>query len=966
MKARLVLSVALMSAALAAGADPVTALTVRDGTHASAVRIPVRLTYDGHFVVYAETRFNSLTDGTWKPEQQLLERALTFRYKDTDKNVCSLEQVLAAVAKDPEVVVFIDLQTTEFHDERDDDVYGTRAAYARELKRVLSAVRPGYTNVVALTRDLGILSALRTHVPGIEFGEISHYRSADDNFRRMKRFARHKWVQLPFEGTPIALVKRAKELGLKVAFDGIDSAILWKQAREISADAVFTTKKRLVDYNRRAPKRRCETVPVPARLLGFTKCIVNEQDITPDDICFDPKDPKPAKFYNGQWFGKAPDRSAYTNRWGFLEMSQDAVMISTPPVYGKKGLLPTLKGKDGFYIEFTLSLSNSFAGCPFAIWLTPTAARLRGAPPDPFFTTFTVDEMYFDMGLTGTARGYMGSPLGTYIANANSWRLNEIDRTKPVTYGLSYDPATRQACWWSDLEGAGELRMSADSPVVSKVTDEDEYFWLIACPGPGGKYPKGLPDFRAQLHSVRVYVPESADPDEPAPKKTVYDLKKHNPFKGAPVGAKAYKYFKCAFEATNVAEMANMPAIGGKNGFYVEATFPEGEDRRAGFRLEPVDGGAWSMVAEAHETAEGSVCRVRARNAATGLDLVNPGAERFHRVDRAKKATFGISYDPEFDDVCWWRGSGLEHKATPPFVPHSASACEYRLVFDMQPERVRVYVPEEGDEPKYAPYQPINENIRDVPNGAAAYGFTKAAILETRLAPDDISMDIKHPDLSKKWFNGWWWETKNCPPPEKYTLEDGVLSMRCTSHFMSAPYRYGQNGALPNLPGKDGFYIECTMEYSSNEQNRGGFWLMPTAKLNGGPRSPNFHFMELDVDEVAFGPGLSGSVHNMGFVMGDFHIQNWNNVRPESLRRDVPVAYGAAYDPKSCTVTWWLNGKYQMMTKAPYVPQVLKQLDHFLLVQANASRKGQDYTCKIHSVKAYVPESSPLPRIENR
>ena len=965
-KARLIL-VATALAVPGLRANPVTALNVLTDANAGAIRVPVRLTYDGRFVVFAAERFNKVTDGCWKPEQQLAERALTFKYADTGKSVASLEQVLAASAKKPEVAVFLELKTTEFHDERDEDVFGTRAAYARELKRVLSAFRPDYTNVVALTRDQGILGALRTHVPGLAVGEISHYRAADDNFRRMKRFARQEWVQLPFEGTPIALVRKAHELGLKVAFDGINSEIAWKQAREIGADAVFTDKRFLLRFNRKPPARRADTVPEPARLLGFTKCLVDEQNITPDDISFDPDDPTPRKFYNGQWFGKAPERSAYTNRWGFLEMSQDALMISTPPVYGKKGLLPTLKAKDGFYIEFTLSFSNFFDGCPFAIWLTPTASRLRGAPDDPWFMTFTVDEMYYDMGLTGTARGYMGSPLDTYISNANSWRLDEIDRTKPVTYGFSYDPATRQACWWSDLESIGELRMSADSPVVGKVVDEDEYFWLITCPGPGGKYAKGLPKFNAQLHSVRVYVPENARPDDPPPAKTVYDLKARNPFKGTPVGAKAYKYFKCAFAATNDADaVAHMPAISGKNGFYVEATFPEGADRKAGFRLEPVNGGTWTMTAETHETDEGFVGRVRNRNAATGLDIANPGAERYCRVNRGKSVTYGISYDPEFDDIVWWRGAGMEHKATPPFVPHSASTCDYKVVFDAPPEIVRVYVPEAGDEPKYGPVAAIGEDLKDVPNGAAAYGFTKPVILDEHLTPDDVSMDPKNQDLSKKWFNGWWWEAKNPPPADRYSVTDGVLTMRSTSHIMSAPHKYGQKGAHPFLPGKDGFYIECTMEYSINGQNQGGFWLMPTAKLNGGPRPKDFHFMELDVDEVQFGPGLSATVHNLGFELSDFHLQNWNNVRPEALKRDVPVAYGAAYDPKSNTVSWWLNGVFQSMTRAPYVPQVLKQLEHFLLIQANACYKGQDYTCKIHSVKAYVPESSPLERVGTR
>ena len=82
MRVTLLISMSMATVALSALANPLTALTIRDETMVAAVRIPVRLTYDNHFVVYSEQRFNTLTDGRWKPEQQTFERALTFKYID--------------------------------------------------------------------------------------------------------------------------------------------------------------------------------------------------------------------------------------------------------------------------------------------------------------------------------------------------------------------------------------------------------------------------------------------------------------------------------------------------------------------------------------------------------------------------------------------------------------------------------------------------------------------------------------------------------------------------------------------------------------------------------------------------------------------------------------------------------------------------------------------------------------------
>ena len=948
---------------VARGENPLTVVNDFTTNAVAAVRLPCRYTMDGKFVVIDANRNEEGTvDGEWWPENNTLEKELGYTLK-TGGKVPSLDQALAFFADKPDVKIFCDLKTIEWHDERDRDVTHYRTAYVREFLRAVKAVRPDFANVVALSRDIGILETLRAITPDAPGrGMISEY-DARQNPYRLDKFTRlGSWVQFEFRGTSVELVKSAQASGLKVVLAPVATHLEWNQARTMGADAVLTANARLEDNNRKPPAKRADGIPQGAYCLGYTKCIVNEQNISLDDIKFDYSDKSPSKWYNGQWFGKKPDPALYTNRWGFLEMTSDCVMMSTPPHYGEKGLLPLLKAKDGFYIEFTVSLSDFHPSHACSLWMMPTS-KLPGAGDCPWFMELDVDEAKFGMGLSGTIHS-MGEQNPLHLSNFNNVRLAGLDRTKPVTFGASYDPKTRQVAWWSDTEGNGELRMVAGSPFVPKVVDEDEYFWVITCRGPGGKLKDTQPKYRKFIHAVRVFVPETAKVDEPLPPKRKYDLKKDNPWKGKPNGALAYRYLKCAFAATNDVAAARkaMPSLKGGTGFYVEATFAPGADRKAGFRLEPVNGGTWTMSADVKETADGFTGRVRNRNTSTGLDLVNPRAERFVKVDSAEPVTYGISYDPEFDHVCWWKDNAYVFQAETPFVPRIASALDYRLAFDETPVAVRIYVPEAGDEPKVKPVAAADV-AKAVPDGAAAYGFTKCVIDETRITPDDISMDRAKPDYSKKWFNGYFYG-RNVPSPDLYSVTNGVLNMHSSSYFMSAPYRMDRKGALPVLSGKDGFYAECTMSYSRNDRKyTGAFWFFPTCKLQHGTDSP--WFLEIDVDEAKFGPGLSGTVHNMGQAK-PFHMQNWNNVRPEAIDRRIPHTVGAAYDPKTLTVSWWLNGKFSHRSEPPFIPTVARDLEYFLIVEAEKRWIYPDYDCQIHSIKAYVPEDSPISSVDRR
>ena len=183
-----------------------------------------------------------------------------------------------------------------------------------------------------------------------------------------------------------------------------------------------------------------------------------------------------------------------------------------------------------------------------------------------------------------------------------------------------------------------------------------------------------------------------------------------------------------------------------------------------------------------------------------------------------------------------------------------------------------------------------------VPPGAAALGYTKCVINEKPTAADIT--DARNGDY--KWFSGQWWSSKK-PPLSNYSTQDGVLALSLGGDLVSAPHDFS-TGKLPLLPGRDGFYVE--FEYWLSDSDPDYFpavWLMP-AEHNGARQDhyagdpPGYErWMELDVDEGGFGPGLTGTVHSSyGIYEQKYqHIQNPNNVSRVALDRTKKHIFGA-------------------------------------------------------------------------
>jgi hypothetical protein len=221
----------------------------------------------------------------------------------------------------------------------------------------------------------------------------------------------------------------------------------------------------------------------------------------------------------------------------------------------------------------------------------------------------------------------------------------------------------------------------------------------------------------------------------------------------------------------------------------------------------------------------------------------------------------------------------------------------------------------------------MKATAQNTPPGAAALGYTLCVINEKPTASDIAPGSTGN----YKWFSGQWWETP--PPHSDYSTINNALALSLGGELVSTPGNFS-TGALPVLPGSNGFYVEFDMQLSDNGSDHWpGVWLLPVE--NNAQVSdyyptlyPNDPFdyercMEFDVEEGGWGPGLLGTVHFWtGVPPNVSSIANSNNEDPTPLNLSQKHTFGGSYNPVNQTVAWWVDGVYQMSAGAPYVPAV--------------------------------------------
>jgi len=251
-----------------------------------------------------------------------------------------------------------------------------------------------------------------------------------------------------------------------------------------------------------------------------------------------------------------------------------------------------------------------------------------------------------------------------------------------------------------------------------------------------------------------------------------------------------------------------------------------------------------------------------------------------------------------------------------------------------------------------------------VPPGAAALSFTKCVIDESPTAAGIAP----GPDGNYAWFSGQWWYSPK-PPLSEYLTQDGVLALALGGDLVSAPNDFS-TGKLRLLPGSDGFYVEFDCWLSDNDPDHfPALWLMPAE--HNGKREDHYawdppgheRWMEFDIDEGSWGPGLAGTVHSHSGIYeeGYQQIRNPNNVSSVPIDRSKKHTFGGSYDPVHQSVTWWVDGVEQMSAGAPYVPAVAANQHFYLIVSAQSRGAQKPYSMFVSGVRAYVPPTSALP-----
>jgi len=214
-------------------------------------------------------------------------------------------------------------------------------------------------------------------------------------------------------------------------------------------------------------------------------------------------------------------------------------------------------------------------------------------------------------------------------------------------------------------------------------------------------------------------------------------------------------------------------------------------------------------------------------------------------------------------------------------------------------------------------------------------------------------------------YSGQWYY--KAPSDDHYTSVDGALAVKLGGDISSVRHDLSP-GLIPTLSGSDGFYVSFTVRLSDNDPDHWpALWMMPVE--HDGARSDRYgdlppeleRWMELDIDEGGFGPGLTGTVHDWSGTPPHNHrnSQNRNNVSRDRVDRASVHEFAASVDAQKGEVKWWLDGKEKM---AAPCPRIGARQHFYLIVSAKSHGRNKDYSLILYRVRAFVPQTSVLPQ----
>jgi len=249
-------------------------------------------------------------------------------------------------------------------------------------------------------------------------------------------------------------------------------------------------------------------LPPGAAVVGYTKCVIDERPSVADIA---PGKTGHFKWFNGLWYQPPAPSDKFRMVDGVLAVHPRGVLVSAPHDFSDTGRLPTLPGKDGFYVEFDVRLSDNNPDHWPAVWLMPIEQNGKNGDhyegdPDGYlrYMELDVDEGGMGPGMSGAVHSWAGNfrKLERHRLNPNHLVFTPLDRAKLHTFGASYEPAKTTVTWWLD----GVKQMSATKPYCPDIAAK-QHFYLIM--NANYHYKKDL-DYQMFISGVRAYVPPTS------------------------------------------------------------------------------------------------------------------------------------------------------------------------------------------------------------------------------------------------------------------------------------------------------------------------------------------------------------------------------------------------------------------------------------------------------------------------
>ena len=248
-----------------------------------------------------------------------------------------------------------------------------------------------------------------------------------------------------------------------------------------------------------------------------------------------------------------------------------------------------------------------------------------------------------------------------------------------------------------------------------------------------------------------------------------------------------------------------------------------------------------------------------------------------------------------------------------------------------------------------------------VPPGAQQVGATQPLF---RDCPRVEDVDFTGRADGRKYYAGFY--AIGVKNPSMYdTAPDGVVIKR--GALLTTVKTDATPGGFPLLAGNRPFYIEAqTVLSNSHPDNFPAIWLMPIEHnlrmedvYEGDPKSFERWF-ELDIDEGGFGPGGHHTAISWTGIWPNYKkIQNPDPTSKVPLDRTRPNVFGVSYDPATLTVRWWVNGQQVLEAGAPYVPEIARRQNFYLIVSSQSRKNANDYQMKLMGVRAFSSEAAP-------